>query len=302
MMERFRRWSQIVFAILGNSYWLFPWRTPIYQGPAKGVCFPGLNCYSCPAATMACPLGALQNSLASLRPSLQVGELHFGSYVLGTLGMVGSLVGRLPCGWLCPFGLIQDWFFRIPGPKYRLWRPLRRLPYVFLVAFVILLPLFLVDSLGYGTTWFCKFVCPAGTLEAGLPLLWLEAGVRRTVGWLFVHKVLMMVIVLVWSMVTIRPFCRSICPLGAIYGLFNRASLLRLRFHPDRCVECGACRILCPASLSFFDGMDDLNSGACIRCLRCYSECPVHAISLEFGLQAREQTETEAPAKPSQAA
>ncbi len=282
-MERLRRFSQYIFALIGNSYWLFPWKAPIYQGPVKRICFPGLNCYSCPAASMACPLGSIQNFLASFRTNLQAGILHPGTYVIGSMGLVGSVVGRMPCGWICPFGLIQEWLNRVPLPRIGLWRPLRWLRYVFLVVFVVLMPLFVVDALGYGSTWFCKLVCPAGTLEAGLPLVWLEKGLRAAVGWLFAWKLLVLLLIIFWSMVTSRPFCRVICPLGLFFGLFNRASWLRLRFLADRCVRCKACARVCPTGVLFFDGTDDINSTMCIRCLRCVSICPAGSVKAEFG-------------------
>ena len=296
MIERIRRIIQHLFAVLANSYWYFPFNGPIYRGGLKRICFPGLNCYSCPAAVSACPLGALQNTLATFRPNFQAGAgVQLGGYTLGSLGLVASFVGRMPCGWVCPFGLLQEWLFRIRVPKFGIWSPLRHTRYFFLALFVIILPLFAVDALGYGQTWFCKYICPAGTLEAGIPLLAMETGLRRLAGWLFVHKLFVLVLILVWSTFASRPFCRTVCPLGAIFGLFNRWSLVRLRWDPDLCVECGACRSICPTGVSFFDGRDDCNTGACIRCLKCYSVCPVCAISVEWG-QERSVTHCEGSA------
>ncbi|OPL16905.1 MAG: hypothetical protein AVO38_06920 [delta proteobacterium ML8_D] len=281
-MEGMRRRSQYLFTLLANAYWLFLWKSPIYQGPLKKICFPGLNCHSCPAATMSCPLGALQNLLAALRPGLQMGQLHIGAYVLGSLGLVGSVTGRMPCGWICPFGLLQEWLFLLPVPKISLWRPLRRGPYLFLVVFVVLLPLLIADLTGYGFPWFCKYICPAGTLEAGIPLLSLDHGLRSAVSWLFAFKVIILILLLTWCVFTSRAFCRAVCPLGAVYGLFNRVSWLQLRFHPDRCVQCRACLKVCPTGVSFYNGRDGINSESCIRCLRCLSICPANAVSIEF--------------------
>ncbi len=282
-MERLRRYSQYFFALVANSYWLFPWKGPIYRGAIKHVCFPGLNCYSCPAAVMACPLGALQNFLATLRYNMAAGYTRPGFYVLGTLALVGSFVGRMPCGWLCPFGLVQEMMLRLPLPKFRLWRGFRYGPYLFLGLFVIILPLAVADAAGFGVTWFCKFVCPAGTLEGGIPLLLMEHGLRRAAGLLFLHKFILLVLILLLSAVTSRPFCRAVCPLGAILGLFNRLSWLQLKFHTDRCLNCRACNTICPTGVSFFDGVDDINSPACIRCMRCVSACPGGSVSIEFG-------------------
>ncbi len=282
-MERLRRYSQYFFAIVANSYWMFPWKGPIYRGVIKHVCLPGLNCYSCPAAVTACPLGALQNFLATLRYNMSAGCFRPGFYVIGALALAGSFVGRMPCGWLCPFGLVQEMMLRLPLPKFRLWRGFRIGPYLFLGLFVIILPLAVSDAAGFGITWFCKFVCPAGTLEGGIPLLLMEQGLRRAAGLLFLHKLVLLVLILLLSAVISRPFCRAVCPLGAILGMFNRLSWFQLRFHKDRCLDCKACNTICPTDVSFFDGADDINSPACIRCMRCVAACPGGSVTIEFG-------------------
>lgn len=282
-MERLRRRIQLLAAGLGNSYWLFFWRSPIYQGVLKKVCFPGLNCYSCPAAVTACPLGALQNALAAARFSLSAGQFQIGLYVAGLLGVVGSLIGRAPCGWFCPFGLIQELVAKVPVAKRELWRPLRWVRFGLLALFVIALPILVVDATGYGETWFCKFICPAGTLEAGIPLVLMIRDLRAMVGLQFAWKLFLLVSILTGCIFIPRFFCRSLCPLGAIFGSFNRVSWLRLEFRERNCVKCRACYRVCPVGVSFFDGRDDINCTSCIRCLRCYSACPASAVCLHFG-------------------
>ena len=283
-MRGIRRRVQYFMALVGNLYWLFPWKAPIYQGPLKRICFPGLNCYSCPAATTACPLGGLQNFFANLRPTLHAGQIHLGVYVVGSLGVVGSIIGRAPCGWFCPFGLIQELLHGVPVKKFGLPGGLHLIRFAVLALLVVILPLFVVDSLGYGQTWFCKYLCPAGTLEAGLPLLFLENGLRRLVGPLFFNKIFLLTLILVACFFVSRFFCRVLCPLGAIFGLFNGFSWFRLRFRPDHCVECKACLKVCPTQIQFYDMSEDINSSKCIRCLKCYNVCPAGAICLETGM------------------
>ena len=287
-MERFRRFIQFISAFVANSrLWITP-SNPIYTGPIKQICFPGLNCYSCPAAISSCPLGALQNVLASLKMNLQLGKPGLGLYILGSLGMMGAVVGRAPCAWFCPFGLFQDILYKVVRvPKLSFWRPLAWGRYVFLFLFVIILPVFVLDAAGFGQTWFCKFICPVGTLEAGLPLLAIDSGLRSAVGALFFSKLALLVLFIIWSMVNHRPFCRAVCPLGLIFGFFNRVSWLQLRFNRDVCVECYACEIICPTGVSFADGRDDINSTKCIRCMRCFNLCPGGAITVEFSKTRR---------------
>ncbi len=288
-MRRKRRITQYLTALLVNSYWLFFWKSSIYQGQTKTLCFPGLNCYSCPAAVMACPLGALQNILTTLRANWANAAVpNFGAYVIGSIGLFGSFLGRFPCGWLCPFGLVQEVFFKITSKKRTLFRASRYLPYFFLAVFVILLPILWLDDFGYGLPTFCKFICPAGTLEAGIPLLLMDPGLRRSAGMLFVFKLGLLFVILGASTFFSRFFCRTICPLGAFLGLFNRVSLLQLYFQKEKCMQCGACLKICPVDLSFYNETDRIDSTACIRCLKCYTICPADAITLSFGKISRE--------------
>ena len=100
-MEFFRQWFQFLALLITNSYWAFPFTKAIYQGPLKVVCSPGLNCYSCPAAAMACPIGAIQQMLLSVRLSWANGQTYLALYLVGSLGIIGSIFGRMICGWVC---------------------------------------------------------------------------------------------------------------------------------------------------------------------------------------------------------
>ena len=292
-----RRVVQLAATALTNAWWLFPWsNTGLYTGRLKTVCAPGLNCYSCPAAVAACPIGSLQNFMATLRPTMESGGFQPGFYVLGWLGMLGALSGRMPCGWLCPFGFFQELMHKIPAPRLRIPKVLSYLKYVILALFVIILPALVTDVFGYGQTWYCKFICPAGTLEAGLPLLALKPGLRESLGWLFVNKLAILALFLVWMVFSRRPFCRVACPLGAFYGLFNKISVLRMVHHEDKCVHCGACLRDCPMDVDF---SRTPNSPDCIRCLKCMQHsCRYGAISFELaGVPARREAKP-APDQP----
>ena len=276
-----RRWIQTIAVFLTNAYWRFPFTRNMYQGDLKTVCAPGLNCYSCPAATSACPLGALQTFMATARANFETGRLHLGLYVIGMLGLTGSLVGRMPCAWLCPFGLMQELIHKIPTPKFEIPKLLTYCKYVFLSLFVLILPLVVVDDFGYGMTWFCKYVCPAGTLEAGLPMMVLKPELRDLIGGLFYSKVVILVALLVWMVLSRRPFCRVMCPLGAIYSLFNRNSVFRMTHDPDKCTLCQSCYQNCPMGVKFYEGP---NQKDCIRCLKCLqTSCKFGAIGYEIG-------------------
>ena len=267
-----RHGVQALWALLTNSYLLGFAQGKIYRGKWKNLCVPGLNCYSCPGALGACPIGAMQAVIGSW-------NFKFAFYVAGFLMFVGALMGRFVCGWLCPFGLFQDLLYKIPFPKKIKVVPgdklLRKLKYVILVVFVILLPMFLVDILGQGAPYFCKLICPAGTLEGGIPLVLLNKSMRSAVGWLYAWKNVLLVATVILSVLVYRPFCKYICPLGAVYSVFNPISIFRYRVDKDTCVNCGACAKVCNMQVN---PVENANHPECIRCGACKHACPVKAI------------------------
>ena len=118
-----RRLIQLYAALLFNANIKGYFNGKIYKGPLKNICTPGLNCYSCPGASGACPLGALQNSLAETNKRAPY-------YMFGILLLYGIMFGRFICGWLCPFGFIQDLLYKIKTPKLKKSRVTRVLSYL----------------------------------------------------------------------------------------------------------------------------------------------------------------------------
>lgn len=274
--QGFRRTVQGLWALLTNSYLLGFAQGKIYKGSLKKLCVPGMNCYSCPGALGSCPIGSLQAVIGS-------SNFRFAFYIAGFLMFIGALVGRFVCGWLCPFGLIQDLLHKIPFPKKIKSFPgdklLRKLKYVILIVFVILLPMFLVDLLGQGAPYFCKLICPVGTLEGGIPLALLNKTLRGALGWLYTWKLAILIVTLLLSVVVYRPFCKYICPLGAIYSVFQPISVFRYRVDAQKCVGCGKCKNVCEMGC---DPVKNANSLECIRCGKCKSACPTGAITSGF--------------------
>lgn len=271
-MGRLRTWVQVGFTALTNGYAAGFAKGDIFKGPTKALCLPGLNCYSCPGALGSCPIGSLQAVLASR-------DYQFSFYILGFLLVVGALVGRLVCGWLCPFGLVQDLLYKIPGVKKLRKLPgdrwLRYLKYAIFIGFVVVLPLTALDVIGQGQPWFCKYICPSGTLFGGVPLVAANPLLRGALGWLFTWKMGILVALLLLSAVVYRPFCRYLCPLGAVYGLFNGVAIYRFQVDEHKCVHCGACQRACKLDIP----VDKTpNSPECIRCGDCKRACPHGAI------------------------
>lgn len=270
--KNFRHYIQALWALLTNSYLAGFVQGKIYKGKLKNLCVPGLNCYSCPGAVGSCPIGSLQAVIGSY-------DFKFAFYIAGFLVFIGALIGRFVCGYLCPFGLIQDLLNKIPFPKkiktFRGDKILRKLKYVIFAVFVILMPMFVVDLLGQGAPYFCKLICPAGTLEGGIPLVIMNKALRETIGWLYTWKVVILAVTVFISIIIYRPFCKYICPLGAVYSVFNPISVFRYRVDKEKCVGCGACEKVCDMGCN---PVENANSLECIRCGKCKNLCPTGAI------------------------
>lgn len=271
-----RHLIQLILAVLVNSNFKGFRDGTIYKGNSKQVCVPGLNCYSCPGAIGACPIGSLQGALGK-------SNLKFPFYIVGILLFFGILVGRLICGFLCLFGFIQDILYKIPLPKINIPKKadkvMRYFKYVVLLLFVILLPIFLKDEYGTSAPYFCKWICPAGTLEGGLPLIIKNESLRQVIGFLFDWKVGLLILIILSSIFIYRPFCKYICPLGAIYSLFNKFSFYKMKVDKDKCVGCKLCEKNCNMKVEI---TKNINSTECIRCGKCKSVCKHDAITSCF--------------------
>lgn len=279
--ETKRTLLQFVFAAMANPHFKGFLDGRIYNGSSKAVCVPGLNCYSCPGAAGACPIGSLQAIIGSPKYTISL-------YVMGLLVLFGTLLGRLVCGFLCVFGLVQDLLFKIPTPKFKLSKAvdskLRYLKYVVLIVMVIALPMFLTNRIGIAPPYFCKYLCPAGTLEAAFPLLAKNPFLRETIGHIFFIKLSILIVVVLSSIFIYRPFCKYLCPLGAIYGLFNKLGIFRLEFEKSKCVDCGLCEKSCKMDI---DVRNKLNSAECIRCGACIKACNHGALDSLIGLKTK---------------
>lgn len=273
--ENSRHLFQLIWAIITNGYLIGFVRGKIYQGKIKNACVPGMNCYSCPGALGSCPIGALQATIGSY-------EYKFAFYISGFMILVGAFMGRFVCGWLCPFGLIQEFLNKVPLPKklkintFRGDKQLRWLKYIILVLFVILMPMFITDMIGQGYPWFCMLICPVGTLEGGIPLVLLNNALRSTIGWLYTWKIGILIFIILLSIAIYRPFCKYICPLGAIYSLFNRFSIVQYSIDKSKCINCSSCAKGCSMGC---DPVKNPNHLECIRCGKCKKICPQNAIN-----------------------
>lgn len=278
-----RRAVQIITAIGINSHFSGFINGSMYQGSLKNYCFPGLNCSSCPGALGACPLALLQTGIAATV------NQQFPFFIFAFLFFVGITAGRLPCGWFCPFGLIQELIFKIPLPKLDFTENLKKLEYLkylILLVFVVLIPA--LGIVGMSSTAFCRYLCPVEVLEANIPLMIVKPALISTMGFFLKWKLFFLLLILLLSIVICKPFCRFICPLGAVYSLFNSISLYRFQVDEDKCNGCARCQDKCPMNIAVYE---EPNNRECMRCNECL-DCPTDALTVKsYGKKRSESVE-----------
>ncbi|MCX7000957.1 MAG: 4Fe-4S binding protein [Candidatus Sumerlaeota bacterium] len=250
-----RKTVQIISLLFLHSSW----------GPqAKWFCNPVLSCHSCALSWFACPIGVL---------------VHFSGYhifpflVAGMLLLFGVLIGRLFCGWVCPFGLAQDVLHKIPGRKFALPEWASSGKYLVLLFMVLLIPFLAGESTMYS---FCR-ICPAATLQVSLPYL-ISSGFA-TISAATVVRWGVLIIVIYFAIRSSRSFCKAICPIGAIMALLNYISFVVVRLPKDACVSCQSCDSSCPMNVRPSErAIKEIpvnRTPDCIVCHDCKRACPV---------------------------
>ncbi|MCL2703028.1 MAG: 4Fe-4S binding protein [Defluviitaleaceae bacterium] len=262
--------AQIGFFVLHNPYLQNFFSGRIYDGKLKGFCAPGLNCYSCPAAAFSCPIGSLQNFFRGTGHNISL-------FVTGFLIAMGAAFGRFVCGFACPMGFLQDLIYKAPTPKFRVrLRKLSYFKYIVLAAFVIILPFSVRDYLsGLGYPWFCAYICPSGTIFGAWPLLAANDFIRGMLGALFNIKTAVAIGLITMALFINRFFCRVLCPLGAIYAMFNKISFVRINHDKPACANCAKCSESCNLRL---DPVKESSHPDCMRCGNCVRACGEKAL------------------------
>ena len=249
-----RLWVQVLFLAI--------WMNPFMR--LHTTCSPVFHCYACPWASFACPIGVLAHFSA----------LHMIPFIaIGLLLVTGVLLGTFVCGWICPFGLLQDLFGRIPVKKWHLpgWLGVGR--YLVLVGLVLAIPYFFGDS---SPLFFCR-VCPAGAIEAAIPNTIQTALSDSPTMWPSAIKISLIVLLPLASIFIYRPWCRFLCPLGAIYSIFNLFSLFSVRVKPELCNDCQLC-----SKKHCRYGADPTKRGNDTKCIECLECTKCEAVVLQW--------------------
>jgi ferredoxin-type protein NapH len=255
--NRFRIFTQTISTIFFNL--------PFLSFFLKRVPMPVLHCYSCPLATGACPVGTIQHLIV---------VRDFPFYTIGFISLIYIFLGKLSCGFMCPFGFFQDLLFKIKT-KFKI-KP--KITYLFWTKYGFLIFLVIIGPLITNETLFCK-ICPAGTLTAGIPQVIINPSLRNLIGPLYISKILILFFLSILFIFEERPFCHYFCPLGGFIGVFNKFSYLKIEVDTEKCIECFKCEKVCPFSITTFKDPDNIN---CIRCGKCIDICPTKALSFKF--------------------
>lgn len=248
-----RRLSLIVSALALHSSW----------GPEfKWLCNPVLSCHSCALAWFACPIGVF---------------VHYSGYhlfpwlALGMVLLVGVLVGRLLCGWVCPFGFVQDLLFKIRSRKFELPAWTSNLKYLVLALMVFLFP-FLWGEQTWGS--FCR-ICPAAALQVSLPSL-LKEGLGG-MSWATALRFSVLAAVIGLAIVSSRSFCKVLCPIGALLAPLNFICFWTVTPPRQECLSCLKCDKACGTgvkpSLRLPQGIPANRALDCIVCHDCSAAC-----------------------------
>jgi hypothetical protein len=223
-----------------------------------------------------CPFGGVVTlyNMATLGTFVQ--KIHMSAVVLmGIVFVLAILFGPVFCGWVCPLGSVQEWIGKLGrkmlGTRYNRLIPERPNRWLSYLRYVVLVWVVYVTARS-GYLIFAN-IDPYNALftfwseEAALP------------------SILILVATLVGSLFIERPWCRFLCPYGALLGLFNKVRIFKLRRAPSTCIDCGRCDRVCPMNIDI-SHKEVISDALCISCLECTSErhCPVPAtVSLQTG-------------------
>lgn len=183
---------------------------------------------------------------------------------------VALLLRRAFCSWVCPVGTISEWLWKLGFRRLsRNLTPPRWLDTGLRIVKYLLLGFFLATALSWSLEALEGFLYSGYHAVSDIKLLQLFRSPSATT--------LAVVGLLVALSIPLRnPFCRYLCPYGALLGLVALASPLAVQRDPKQCVSCGVCNQVCPSRLDIMHATR-VNQQECLGCWRCISHCRVHS-------------------------
>ncbi len=223
---------------------------------------------------LACPLGFLQRWLAGgvLLP-------QWFAAVLALLVII--LLGKVFCDWVCPTVLMKRSFRGKEFFSSKGGTPLVDIQKESYSRYAILAGV-LLSSFLFGFPVFC-YICPIGLFFAFIfALIGIFSG-----EWLIL-QLIVFPILLILELYILRRWCHSICPLGALLGIFGSFNcFFRPTVNKDKCltskgINCQVCRRNCSEGIDLINIKSNFSQKECTKCLECYSKCPTKAIKIRF--------------------
>ncbi len=216
-----------------------------------------------PSVEAYCPFGGLESLYQFLTTGGFIRRIEPSAMILFAALLLLTLVAsRGFCGWICPFGSVQEWlgllgrkiFRKKFNPSGNFDRALRYFKYVVLAVIVAL-------------TWHMGALV-FRDYDPFLAFFHLGKGMDE-----LPYAYAVLGVVLAGSLYVERFFCKYACPLGAVLGILGKAGLTRIQRNPAGCKGCNICQKKCHAHVDFLS-VTTIRDAECNHCMDCVVDCP----------------------------
>lgn len=214
--------------------------------------------------------------------------IHPSAMVLICVFVLCSLlVKKSFCSWLCPIGTVSEYLWKLGRKLFRrsfsvpLWLDLglRSIKYLLLAFFLFIILTMTAQELG-------DFLASPFAVVADVKML----NFFRDIGAL---GIAVLAALIVFSVLIQNPWCRYLCPYGALMGIVSFVSPVKIRRDAQACIDCGKCNKACPSHLPV-DSLVQIRSVECTGCMECIAVCPAES-ALQLSLAPHRSRASDRP-------